>query len=218
MTRPARLALGLTCSMIFLVTAAAASGQTAGALSGTVTDAQEGVLPGATIVAAYEPTGVSSQAVTRADGRYTLSGLRPGPYRVTVLMPGFREAEPRNTTIDTGQERQLDFQLQIAPMSEELTVRAGTALARDEKRSSPNIIDVVSADAMGRFPDANAAEALRRIPGVSLEIDQGEGRFVVIRGVDASLNNVTLNGQIVGRDPDPNIRFQLLREAGFPAP
>ena len=51
---------------------------------------------------------------------------------------------------------------------------------------------------MGRFPDANAAEALRRIPGVSLEIDQGEGRFVVIRGVDASLNNVTLNGQIVG--------------------
>jgi hypothetical protein len=37
-------------------------------------------------------------------------------------------------------------------MSEELTVRAGTALARDEKRSAPNIIDVVSADAMGRFP------------------------------------------------------------------
>ncbi len=77
-------------------------------------------------------------------------------------------------------------------------MREGTALARDEKRSAPNIMDVVSADSMGRFPDANAAEALRRIPGVSLEIDQGEGRFVVVRGIDASLNNVTLNGQIVG--------------------
>ena len=79
-----------------------------------------------------------------------------------------------------------------------MTVTAGTALARDEKRSAPNIMDVVSADSVGRFPDANAAEALRRIPGVSMEIDQGEGRFVVVRGIDASLNNVTINGQLVG--------------------
>ena len=75
---------------------------------------------------------------------------------------------------------------------------AGTALARDDKRTAATIMDVVSADSVGRFPDANAAEALRRIPGVSLEIDQGEGRFVVVRGIDASLNNVTFNGQIVG--------------------
>ena len=59
-------------------------------------------------------------------------------------------------------------------------------------------MDVVSADSVGRFPDANAAEALRRVPGVSLEVDQGEGRFVTVRGIDASLNNVTINGQIVG--------------------
>lgn len=59
-------------------------------------------------------------------------------------------------------------------------------------------MDVVSADSVGRFPDANAAEALRRVPGVSMEIDQGEGRFVVVRGIDASLNNVTINGQVIG--------------------
>jgi TonB-dependent receptor len=88
--------------------------------------------------------------------------------------------------------------LEIAGISEELTVRAGTALARELKRAAPSIADVVSADGVGRFPDANAAEALRRIPGVSLEIDQGEGRFVVVRGIDASLNNVTINGQVVG--------------------
>lgn len=59
-------------------------------------------------------------------------------------------------------------------------------------------MDGVSADAVGRFPDTNAAEALRRIPGVAMEIDQGEGRFVVVRGIDASLNNVTISGLIVG--------------------
>lgn len=75
--------------------------------------------------------------------------------------------------------------------------RAGQARALKQKRESDNIMDAVSADAVGKFPDGNAAEALRRVPGISLEIDQSEGRFVVIRGVDSQLNNVTLNGQIL---------------------
>jgi TonB-dependent receptor len=198
MMRRASVRGGLTLLMALLVIVTRSYGQAGATLTGTISDAQGGVLPGATVVAMFEPTGVSTQAVSRPDGKYTLSNLRPGAYRVIVSMPGFRAPEPRAATFESNQEQRLDFQLQIAPMSEELTVRAGTALARDEKRSSVNITDIVSADAMGRFPDANAAEALRRIPGVSLEIDQGEGRFVVIRGVDASLNNVTLNGQIVG--------------------
>ncbi len=76
--------------------------------------------------------------------------------------------------------------------------RAGQALAIRQKREAANIMDAVSADAVGKFPDGNAAEALRRVPGVTLEIDQSEGRFVVVRGIDAALNNVTLNGQNIG--------------------
>jgi TonB-dependent receptor len=169
-----------------------------GVLTGTVRDAQGGVLPGAAVVAVH-PSGARSQALTRQDGRYTFEGLRSGgPYRLIATMPGFRDADVAGVTLGDGQQREQDFSLELAPISEELTVRAGTAIAREEKRAARNVIDVVSADAVGRFPDANAAEALRRIPGVSLEIDQGEGRFVVVRGIDASLNNVTINGQIVG--------------------
>jgi len=181
-----------------LTTAAPAFAQTSAAsLAGTVKDAQGGVLPGATIAVVFEATGARTQTVTRPDGKYSIAGLRTGAYRVTASMPQFRDGVT-TVTIEPNQERQLDITLQLAKMTEQLTVRAGTALATDEKRAAANIIDVVAADAMGRFPDANAAEALRRIPGVSLEIDQGEGRFVIIRGIDASLNNVTLNGQIVG--------------------
>ena len=172
---------------------------TTGAIAGTVTDPQGNRVPGATVAVVHEPAGARIVAVSRVDGTYLVSGLRAGgPHRVTVTISGFREASKTDVMIAAGDEQKLDFKLEIAGISEELTVRAGTALARDEKRASENIIDVVSADGVGRFPDANAAEALRRVPGVSLEIDQGEGRFVVVRGLDSTLNNVTINGQTIG--------------------
>ncbi len=183
-----------------LVYGAPAAGQpTAGGLAGTVTDAQGGVLPGAAVVVLHLPTGDSAETVTDAAGRYGFSGLRTGgPFKVSVSMIGFRLQERRDVAINPGETARADFELQLASVDEAVTVTAGTALARDDKRSARNIMDVVSADAVGRFPDANAAEALRRVPGVSFEVDQGEGRFVTVRGIDASLNNVTINGQIVG--------------------
>ena len=56
---------------------------------------------------------------------------------------------------------------------------------------------MVHADGIGQLPDDNAAEALQRIPGVSTERDQGEGRFVSVRGLGADLNAVTINGTLV---------------------
>ena len=66
-----------------------------------------------------------------------------------------------------------------------------------EQRNSDSIESVVHADAIGQLPDDNAAEALQRIPGVSVERDQGEGRFVSIRGIAPDLNSVTINGTLV---------------------
>lgn len=74
--------------------------------------------------------------------------------------------------------------------------------AVDLKRSSDAIQDVVSADAMGDYPDKNVAESLQRLPGVSVTRDQGEGRFVVVRGLDAALNNVSIDGIAVGTPED----------------
>lgn len=74
--------------------------------------------------------------------------------------------------------------------------------AVDLKRSSDAIQDVVSSDAMGDYPDMNVAESLQRLPGVSVTRDQGEGRFVVVRGLDAALNNVSIDGIAVGTPED----------------
>jgi TonB-dependent receptor len=75
--------------------------------------------------------------------------------------------------------------------------------AIEAKRNATAVIDAISADDIGRLADKNVAENLERLPGVGIVYDQGEGRYVAIRGMDTQFNNVTLNGVEVG-NPDGN--------------
>lgn len=65
------------------------------------------------------------------------------------------------------------------------------------ERNASNLKSVISADSVGKLPDTNIAEALNRVTSVYLREDQGEGRYVSIRGIDPTLNNVTVNGQTI---------------------
>jgi TonB-dependent receptor len=91
---------------------------------------------------------------------------------------------------------------------EELVVtgqRAAQQRAIETKREADTVVDVISADDIGRLADKNVAENIERLPGVGLAYDQGEGRYVSIRGTPSNLNNVTLNGVEVG-NPDGDSR------------
>ncbi|MBH1730762.1 TonB-dependent receptor [Stenotrophomonas maltophilia] len=77
--------------------------------------------------------------------------------------------------------------------------------AVDLKRSSNAIEDAVSSDALGQYPDKNVAESLQRLPGIRVTRDQGEGRYVVVRGLDANLNSVSVDGIAIGT-PDNSSR------------
>ena len=66
--------------------------------------------------------------------------------------------------------------------------------AIEEKKEAPNIIEVQPLSEIIKLPDINMAEALQRIPGISLETDTGEGRFINIRGLDSDLNGTTYGG------------------------
>ena len=96
---------------------------------------------------------------------------------------------------------QLAHSQQEQPGLEEIVVR-GTALnyqlSINGKRDADGIVDQFSADEFGRLPDKNIGETLNRIPGVSMLLEKGEGRFVQIRGVSPRLNNVTINGVSMG--------------------
>jgi TonB-dependent receptor len=80
---------------------------------------------------------------------------------------------------------------------QEITVlgqRTTDEIARAAQKQAPNLINLTVADEMQKLPDVNTGEAIRRVPGISLETDTGEGRYINIRGLDADLNSTTFGG------------------------
>jgi TonB-dependent receptor len=188
--------LGASLLVLGLISAAAASAAT---IAGRVRDANNNsYLLGATVIIAE----LDRTATTTSGGDYLFTGVPVGEYTVTVKYLGYDDSVQKVSVGAVTDTARVDFDLGAGVVKLGTFVvegtREGQARALQQKRSANNIMDAVSADAVGKFPDGNAAEALRRIPGVSMEIDQGEGRFVVVRGIDAALNNVTLNGQSIG--------------------
>ncbi|MCE4557860.1 TonB-dependent receptor [Pelomonas cellulosilytica] len=92
-------------------------------------------------------------------------------------------------------------QAQTTPEKVETVVVTGQASslrkALKMQESADNIVSAVVADDIGALPDVNAAESLARLPGVAVQRDQGEGRYVVVRGLGPDMNTITINGSLV---------------------
>jgi TonB-dependent receptor len=72
--------------------------------------------------------------------------------------------------------------------------RASLEKSLDIKRASSEMVDAISAEDVGKFPDSNLAESLQRLPGVAVDRDNGEGRTITVRGLNADFTRVTVNG------------------------
>ncbi len=149
--------------------------------------------------------GTDRRTSTDRRGRFTFRNLEPGSYELQVSYVG---APRENETVEVvaGEDNQVEIRLGDNGDLERMVVVGQAAvqsasLAREQ--SAVNNINVLSADAIGQFPDDNVAEALQRVSGLSLERDQGEGRFVTIRGANAEFNTTTINGlRIPGPEDD----------------
>ncbi len=145
--------------------------------------------------------GSNQSAVTGLDGIYRIAPVPAGDHTLTFSYLGMISATA-DVTVVGGEEVTQDMTLAYGG---EIEVRGsplleGQAKALNTQMNTVNITNIVSGDQIGRFPDKNAAEATQRIPGVSLNRDMGEGRYVIIRGTEARLNSTTVNGE---RIPSP---------------
>src|SRR5689334_24767888 len=106
---PAVLALLMFGSM---ARHASAQGVTTASMTGIVKDAQGAVIPGVTIVAVHEPSGTTYEAITQADGRFFIPGMRVGgPYHATASLPGFTTEVKNNLTLSLGVAQDMVFSL-----------------------------------------------------------------------------------------------------------
>ncbi len=145
--------------------------------------------------------GTNIVGVTGLDGSYRLAPVPVGDHTLTFSYLGLQSATA-DVTVVAGEPVSQDMTLAYGG---EIEVRGsplleGQAKALNTQMNSVNITNIVSGDQIGRFPDKNAAEATQRIPGVSLNRDMGEGRYIIIRGTEARLNSTTVNGE---RIPSP---------------
>lgn len=176
-----------------------------GTIAGRVADNGGGILQGARVE--LQPKGIA--AVSNNQGEFTINDLAPGDYTLTVSYVGLSNFST-GVTVAAGQTARVDARLQVASKNEEVIVYAervhGEAEAINRERTSENILQVLPAEVITSLPNANVADAIGRLPGVTLERDEGEGKYVQIRGTEPRLSNVTIDGVSV---PSPESVRQI---------
>ncbi len=180
-----------------------------GNIQGTITDENGIYVPGANILI----TSLSKGANSDFDGRFTLVDIPAGTYSLSVSYLGYADVEQEVVVI--GGET-TTVSLSIEPKSfelDEVQVTAyglsGQSKALNTQRSNMNITNVVSTDQIGKFPDANIGDAVKRIPGITMQVDQGEARNIIVRGLAPQLNSVTLNGSRIPSAEGDNRNVQM---------
>jgi TonB-dependent receptor len=151
--------------------------------------------------ARVEVVGSRLAVATDGAGFYRLSGVSVGTRQLAVSYLGYQSVSVA-VEVKPGEATETKVTL---PFGDVVTIRSspllsGQARALNQQKQTLRVTHVVAADQIGRFPDSNAAEAAQRIPGVTLQRDQGEGRYLLVRGTEARLNSMTVNGE---RLPSP---------------
>lgn len=163
-----------------------------GQLKGRILDNEKNPLPGAVVII----DGNKLSAVTDLDGFFSFANLLSGNHNLKVTYIGFL---PVSKTIVVSEESTVD-DIVMSDTSRELNevvvtgVFSGQQRAINAQKSNINITNVVSADQIGKFPDSNIGDALKRISGINVQYDQGEARFGQVRGTPAEFSSVTING------------------------
>ncbi|MBS2099458.1 TonB-dependent receptor [Carboxylicivirga linearis] len=167
-----------------------------GFIHGRVTDSKNFPLPGAAV---YVQGQTETGTITNVDGFYRLKNLSDGSYTLEVNYIGFEKASI-TVEIKGGNGTEANFVLKEGIELQEIKINGqlqGQTKALNQQKNSINVTNIIAADQVERFPDSNIGDALKRIPGINVQYDQGEARFGNIRGTAPELNSVTINGDRV---------------------
>lgn len=177
------------------------------AISGQAVDEMNIPLPGAVISLDGSTTTVSD-----LNGRFSFVGLSEGEHTVVLNYTGYKSVS-QDVTLSG---KNVTIALKTSPNTTVLgeievigSIGQGQAKALNRQRTNTNATNVVSSDQVGRFPDANIGDAMKRISGITMQNDQGEARNIIVRGLAPQLNSVTINGERIPSAEGDNRNIQM---------
>lgn len=180
--------------------------QTIHSISGAVLEAgSDEPLIGASV----SIVGTTLGEITDVDGKFALQNIQGSNVVINISYLGY---DPQSKALDLSQNPNPKLIIRLRPSAVQLaTVEVqgqaeGTIRAMIEQKQAENIKNVISAEQIASFPDMNAAEVMQRIPGITLQRDQGEGRYVQLRGTPPQLTTFNINGEQIP-SPEGNVRY-----------
>lgn len=194
----------------FLAISFSGLAQKNGVISGKITDMDGNFsLPGATV----KLNVGNKYTVSDQIGDFEFLNVPAGNYTVEVLYIGY-QTQTQEISVEEGKTAIINFKLSSGSenLSEVVVVgdrMKGQAKALNQQKSNKNITNVISSDQVGRFPDSNIGDALKRVPGITMQNDQGEARNIIVRGLAPTLNSVTINGDRIPSAEGDNRNVQM---------
>lgn len=182
----------LTVTLASGLTMFAAESQSEGYLKGRILDNEKNPLPGAVVILDNN----SKSVITDIDGYYAFEKTPTGQHNLSVSYIGYAPVN-KEVVVDNGGTVENVTMANTSHELDEVVVTgvfSGQHKAINTQKNNVNVTNVVSADQIGKFPDSNIGDALKRISGINVQYDQGEARFGQVRGTPADFSSVTING------------------------
>ena len=179
-----------------------------GNIQGVIFDQQGLFVPYATV----SVQGLNKGAISDSEGKFLVLNVPVGSQLLKIEYLGYADQEIK---VEVLENQTVELKVVLESQTEQLDgviltgFGGGQAKALNTQKNKTNITNIVSADQVGKFPDANIGDAVKRIPGITMQVDQGEARNIIVRGLAPQLNSVTLNGSRIPSAEGDNRNIQM---------
>src|SRR5712671_1452516 len=208
LTHLTRTLTALILFVVFALTAVAQPGTSN--ITGTVRDTAGAVVPGATVTAKNEATGVTSTQTTNESGLYSFSSLPVGYYTITIEKQGFKTLQNTKNALEVGTPLTVDAALEVGQLSETVTVMGGTEQLQTANATIGNVVEQKAIEALP-LNGRNPLTLLLLEPGVVQRSAGGAGSGVHVNGARDRAYNVTIDGIEANESTVPNPVSNLYR-------